>query len=29
VVASLVLIRGRDLVQEEPVEAPPAFDLAA
>jgi hypothetical protein len=28
VVASLVLIRGRDLVQEEPVEAPPAFDLA-
>ena len=29
VVASLVLIRSRDLVQEEPVEAPPAFDLAA
>jgi len=29
VVASLILIRGRDLVQEEPVEAPPAFDLAA
>ena len=28
VVASLVLIRGRDLAQEEPVEAPPAFDLA-